>query len=147
MLQKMPRAARVLAFACALCISAVGIVGILVPAALVWVARQFVVSGALAFYVLATVRTAFGLILIAAASVSRAPGALRVLGGIVVILAIVTALAGAMALEQSKAAIDWWQQQSPAIVRLTGGAILGLGSFVAYACAPRSDDAGHRFNK
>jgi hypothetical protein len=46
--------------------------------ALVWIAQQFVTSDA--FYVIATVRIAFGLVLISGASASRAPKALRVLG-------------------------------------------------------------------
>ena len=134
----MQHAAKVVAFAFALCISTVGIVGLVVPAALVWVAQQFVASGALAFYVLATVRIAFGLILISAASVSRVPTGLRMLGGAVVILGIVTALAGSVAIEESHAAIAWWEHQSRAKLRVTSGAVLAVGSFVGYACAPRS---------
>jgi hypothetical protein len=136
---KVHRAARTLAFTFALAIVAVGIMGIVLPAALVWIAREFVVSGALAFYLLAAVRIAFGLILIAAASASRAPRGLRVLGGIIVVLGIVTALAGSVAVERSQAAIDGWAGQRSVIVRLTSGLILALGSFVAYACAPRSE--------
>jgi hypothetical protein len=139
------RSARTLASACGLCIGTVGIAGIVWPAALVWIAQQFVAFGASAFYALATVRIAFGLLLISAAPGSRVPRGLRILGGIVVILGIVTALAGSVAIERSLASIESWEQQGHAIVRMTGGAIVALGSFVAYACAPQRDDAGTGF--
>ena len=59
-----------------------------------------------------------------------------VLGGVIVMLGVVTALAGSVAVEPSRAAIDWWEQQSSAIVRLTSAVVLTLGISVAYACAP-----------
>ena len=66
---------RTLAFVFGLCISAVGGVGIFVPANLVWIAQHFATFGP--FYVLAVVRIAFGLILISVAPGHRlvvAPG-------------------------------------------------------------------------
>ena len=117
-----------------LCISAVGAVGILAPSSLVWLAQHFVTSGA--FYVIATVRIAFGLILISVASASRAPKALRVLGYVILILGITTALTGLVAIGRAQGAIEWWLQQGSGLVRLTGVLLLALGGFVAYACAP-----------
>ena len=119
-----------------LCIAAVGVVDILAPSVLVWVAQQFVTAGA--FYMLAGVRIAFGLILISVSSASRAPKALRLLGYVIVILGITTAVTGLMALEQAHGAIDWWLQQASGVLRLTAGLVLALGVFVAYACAPVS---------
>ncbi len=69
---------KTLALVIGLLIGAVGAVGIIAPAGLVWVAGRSVTSGP--FYVIAIVRVAFGLVLISAASVSRAPKTLRVLG-------------------------------------------------------------------
>jgi len=77
---------KTLAFVFGLCISAVGAVGILVPSGLVWLAQQFVTSGTFGFYVIATVRIAFGVILISVASASRTPKALRVLGYVILII-------------------------------------------------------------
>lgn len=125
---------KTLAFAFGLFISAVGAVGILVPSGLVWFARHFVSPGA--FYVIATVRIAFGLILISEAPASRAPRALRVLGSVIVVLGITTALTGLMAIGQARDAINWWLQQGPGLARVTGMFLLALGGFVAYACAP-----------
>jgi hypothetical protein len=125
---------KTVAFVIGLCISAVGAVGILAPSSLVWVSQQFVTPGS--FYVLATVRFAFGLILISVASASRAPRALRVLGYVIVILGITTALTGLMAIGRARGAIESWLQQGSGVIRLTSVLLVALGGFVAYACAP-----------
>ena len=125
---------KTLAFVFGLCISVVGAVGILAPSGLVWLAQLFVTSGA--FYVLATVRIAFGFILISVSSASRAPRALRVLGYVILILGISAALAGLVAVGQARGSIEWWLRQGSGVVRLTGVPVLALGGFVAYACAP-----------
>ena len=123
-----------LAFVFGLCIVTVGGVGILAPSSLVWIARHSVTSGA--FYLIAAVRVAFGLVLISAASASRSPKALRVLGYVILIAGITTALTGLLAIERARAMIDWWLQQESAVVRLTAVLAMALGGFVAYACAP-----------
>ena len=125
---------KTLAFVFGLCISAVGVVGVLVPSGLVWLAQHVGTSSA--FYVLAAVRIAFGVMLISVAPASRVPNGLRVLGYVIVILGITTALTGLMAIGGARAAIGWWVQQGSGVLRLTGGAILALGGFVSYACAP-----------
>ena len=127
---------KTLAFVLGLCISAVGMVGILVPSSLLWLAGSFVSSGDVGFYIIATVRIAFGLILISVASASRVPKALRILGYVILLFGITTALMGLVAVQEGEAAIDWWSHQSSGIWRLTGGLVLALGAFVAYACAP-----------
>jgi len=82
------------------------------------------------------VRTALGLILISVSSASRAPTALRILGFVILILGITTALTGLLAIRQAQSAIEWWLQQGSGVGRLTGVLVLALGAFVAYACAP-----------
>jgi hypothetical protein len=125
---------KTLAFVFGLCIVAVGAVGILAPSGLVWIAHHFVTSGA--FYVVAAVRVAFGLVLISVASASRAPKALRVLGYIVLISGIATAVIGLVGMGLARAIIEWWLQRGSGVVRLTGILVLAVGGFVAYACAP-----------
>ena len=125
---------KTLAFVFGLCIVTVGAIGILVPSFLVWIAQHFVTSGA--FFVLAAVRVAFGLVLISVASVSRAPRTLRVLGYLIVIAGITTALTGLVAMDRARAIVEWWLQQGSGVVRLTGVVVLAGGGFVAYACAP-----------
>jgi hypothetical protein len=123
-----------LAFVVALLILALGVVGILVPPGLVWIAQHSVTPGA--FYVIAAVRIAFGLILISVASASRAPKALRILGYVILFAGIATALAGLLAIERVHAIIDWWVAQGPWLVRFSAVPVVALGGFVAYACAP-----------
>lgn len=125
---------KALAFVFGLCIATVGVVGILAPSGVVWIAQHFVTSGA--FYVVATVRVAFGLVLISVASASRAPKTLRVLGYVIVIAGIATALTGLLGIGRAQAIIEWWLEQGPGVVRLTGVLVLALGGFVAYACGP-----------
>ncbi len=115
---------KTLAFVFGLCISAVGAVGILAPSALVWLAQHSVSSGA--FYVIAAVRIAFGLILISVASASRAPKALRLLGYVILILGITTALTGLVAIGRARSTIEWWLQQGSGLVRLTSVLLLAV---------------------
>jgi hypothetical protein len=125
---------KTLAFSVALAIMAVGTVGILVPAGLVWIAQHVKSPGA--FYIIATVRVVFGLVLISVASFSRAPKTLRVLGYLIVIAGIITALMGLVAIDRARAMIEWWLQQGSGVVRLAGVLGLAVGGFIAYACAP-----------
>ena len=113
-----------LAFLVGLCIVTVGGVGILAPSGLVWIAQHSVTSGA--FYLIATVRVVFGIVLISSASASRAPKALRVLGYVILIAGITTALTGLLAIGRARVIIDWWLQQGLGVVRLTGVLVLAL---------------------
>ena len=56
---------KTLAFVISLLICTVGAVGIIAPSGLVWIAEHSVTSGA--FYVIATIRVAFGLVRLARA--------------------------------------------------------------------------------
>jgi hypothetical protein len=123
-----------LAFVFGICIATFGVVGILSPSGLIWVAQHSVTSGV--FYLIATVRVAFGLVLISVASASRAPWAVRVLGHVILIAGITTALTGLLAIGRAPAIIDWWLQQGSGLVRLTGILVIASGGFIAYACAP-----------
>jgi uncharacterized membrane protein len=117
-----------------MCIASFGVVGIIAPSGFVWIAEHSASSAV--FCVVAAVRVAFGLILISVAAVSRAPRALRVLGWLILIAGIVTALTGLLAIERAHSIIEWWLQQGSVVIRLTGIPVIALGGFVAYACAP-----------
>jgi hypothetical protein len=132
--QHEPNTVKTLAFCVALVIMAVGTLGSLVPSSLVWIARHVVTPGG--FYIIATVRVAFGLVLISVASVSRAPKTLRVLGYIILIAGITAALMGLLAIERARTITEWWLHQGSGAVRLTGVYVLTIGGFIAYACAP-----------
>ena len=125
---------KIVASAMALGIMAIGAVGILMPSSLVWIAQHSVTSGA--FYVIAAVRVAFGVVFILVAPVSRAPRTLKVVGVLIVIAGIATAVMGLTAIERARALIEWWLAQGPGVVRLTGVVVLDVGGLIAYACAP-----------
>jgi hypothetical protein len=125
---------KTLAFVIGLLIGVVGAVGVIAPSGLVWIAEHAVTSEA--FYLIAAIRIAFGLVLISVASVSRAPRTLRVLGYLVLIAGIATALTAWLAIAQARTMIAWWLQQGSGLMRLTGLPVLALGAFVMYACAP-----------
>jgi hypothetical protein len=126
---------KTLAFVFGFCILAVGAVGVVAPTTLFWIAQHFVTSGP--FYALAVIRVAFGLVLISVASESRAPKGLRVVGFVIVIAGIASALAGLLAIGRARATIEWWMQQGSGVARLSGVLVLAPGGFVAYACAPK----------
>lgn len=123
-----------LAFVFGLCILAVGIMGVIAPASVVWLAERF--ASPAPFYVLGAVRITFGLVLISVAPDSRVPKALRFMGGIIVLLGVITLITGFVAVEPARATIESWTHQSPAILRLTALFVVALGGFLAYACAP-----------
>jgi hypothetical protein len=66
-------------------------------------------------------KIAFGLILISAAPTFRAPKSLRVLGYVIVIIGITTAVTGLMAIGKARATIDWWLHEESAVLRFTSG--------------------------
>lgn len=123
-----------LAFVLALLVLAIGVVGIFVPACLVWIAEHSATSSA--FCLIGAVRIAFGSLLILVASASRSPRAIRVLGVLVLIAGISTAVTGLLAIERARAFIEEWLQLGAGVIRLTSVLLLVLGGFVAYACAP-----------
>ena len=114
-----------------LLIMAVGGVGIVAPAVLLSLAQHSVTAPAL--YVIAVGRIAIGLLLLAVASVSRAPKTLRVIGTVVVVAGIITPFLG---VARVQAMMDWFVQQGPGFLRLVAVLALAVGGFVAYTCAP-----------
>ena len=125
---------KTLAFVFGLCIGTVGVVGMLAPSSLVWIAQHSVTSGA--FYLIAAVRVGFGLVLISAASASRAPKALRTVGYVIVVAGLATALTGLVGMERARTIIGWWLEQGAGIIRVTSVVLVALGGFVVYACVP-----------
>gem|GEM_PF-342833 len=125
---------KTLTFGIALGIAALGIVGIFLPSALLWLAPR--TATPVAFSLIGAVRIAFGLLLISVASSSRAPKTLRVLGYFIVIAGIATSLTGLVAIEYARALIEWWTRQDSYLIRFSGVVLVILGSFIVYACAP-----------
>ncbi len=113
---------------------AVGAAGLVAPSSLIWIARRAATPGA--FYVVATARVAFGVALVLVAPASRAPKALRIVGYVILVAGLTTALTGRLAMGRARDIIEWWLGQGTGVIRLTGLPLMALGGFVAYACAP-----------
>jgi hypothetical protein len=125
---------KTLASVIGLSIAAVGAVGILAPSFLVWIGQQFTTAGE--WYVLGTVRVAFGLLLMSVAKTSRAPRTLRVVACIPVLAGLGALATPMVGLGRARAMIEWWSRQGAGVARLTAVPLLALGGFVAYACGP-----------
>jgi hypothetical protein len=127
---------KTLAFVIGLIIAAVGIVGIVAPSALIWVGQPFTTPVAWHWYALATVRAAFGVLLLSVAKSSRTPRTLRVVAIIPLAAALGALVTAFVGIDRARATLEWWSLQGPWLIRLSAIPLLALGSFVAYACAP-----------
>jgi hypothetical protein len=109
-------------------ITAVSIVGAVAPSVLLTVAQYFVTP--LGLYAAAALRIAFGIVLVRAASASRAPAALRTLGFVVLVAGFMTLFVG---VDRARAMLEWLSAQGSAFTRLLYGLALALGVFVVHA--------------
>lgn len=125
---------KVIVFVFGLFISAIGLTALVVPFGLRGLANQF--DTPVEFYGVAGVRIAFGLLLISAASASRLPRVLRVLGTVIVVLGAATVLTGSFGAARAHEAISWAFQRDAVAVRIAGVVLVALGAAAAYACGP-----------
>ena len=121
-----------LAVALGLVVATIGILGVAAPSVLLEFGRSLQSAGAL--YVIAAVRIGFGAILIWAASNSRTPRTLLVLGVLIIIAGVATPFFG---VERSRTVFDWWSTQGSFLTRVWPFAAIGFGLFIAYVGAPR----------
>jgi hypothetical protein len=121
-----------LSFLVGLIIAAIGILGMTAPTVLLDGMRF--AQTQVGLYVVAAVRVAFGLVLIGAATASRLPKTLRVIGAFSIVAGIITPFFG---VERTRAIIDWWYAQGTTFLR--GWAVLPVifGLFIIYAVATR----------
>src|SRR5262245_7664160 len=117
-----------------MCIVVVGRAGSLAPGPLLWIGQWFTTAGE--WYVLGTVRVAFGLLLMSVAKTSRAPRTLRLVACIPLLAGLGALATPMVGLERARAMIEWWSRQGADVARLTAVPLLALGGFVAYACDP-----------
>lgn len=87
-------------------------------------------------YVVATVRLVVGVVFFLAASASRKPRTLRILGVLICLAGVATAV---MTVERAQALADWWLAHGLGFVRVTAVGVMIVGGFVAHATAPRRD--------
>ena len=90
------------------------------------------------FYTAGAVRVAMGLVLILAASSSRWPRTLRVLGALMCLQALTATLLG---LERARVIMEWEGMQGSALLRAGAVVALATGAFVAFAVTKRPSEA------
>jgi hypothetical protein len=84
-------------------------------------------------YAIGAVRIALGFFFRRAARVSRAPGAIKVLGVFMILAGIATPLVG---VARAHALLDWWMGAGVWSLRLVAVAAMALGGFLIYAFRP-----------
>ena len=109
-----------------------GIIGLTAPTTFVGIVRWFQTPPMV--YLAAVLRVAIGLVLVCAASESRAPKFLRVFGLIIVIGGLLSPFFG---MQFATLILDWWSARGPSLVRVFAGVSLALGLLTTYAIAPK----------
>src|SRR5262245_1385262 len=113
------RTVKTLAFVIGLYILAVGVIGIIAPSSLIWIAQRFTTP--MDWYALAAVRIALGLLLLSVAKASRTPRTLRVVAFVPLIAALAIPVVG---VERGRATVEWWMAQGPGLIRLSAVPLL-----------------------
>lgn len=131
---------KMIAFACGLLILLTGISGIISPASLKPLTQ--LTTSTSAFLLLAAIRIVLGFILVFGAPQSRMPSTIRVIGFIVLMIGIATAITAFMALEQARYIVSQWMQMGDDVVRITGVVLVVVGGFIGYCFAPERSQAG-----
>jgi len=121
--------ANLLAMALGFVVAAIGVLSLVAPSILLEFGRTMQSPSVL--YVVAAVRIGFGVILLWAATNSRTPRTLIVLGILIVIAGVVTPFLG-----RTGGAFDWWSTSS-FFARAWPIAAVGLGLFIAYTSSPQ----------
>ncbi len=121
----------IVAFMLSLLIAAVGAVGVASPPRLLTLVRGIQTPRGL--YVAAGLRLVLGAALVLAARDSRAPGVVRVLGGVTFLAGLVTPLIG---LERFRKMLEWWATRGTGFVRGWATFALVFGLLLAYSVAP-----------
>jgi hypothetical protein len=117
-----------IAIVLSLAVALVGVIGLVSPTALLGFARHF--QSASGLYAAAALRVLLGGSLFLAASTSRAPRALRLLGIFIFVAGLVTPF---IEPERVRDLLDWASRQGPLFLRGWGAFALGLGALLAWA--------------
>jgi hypothetical protein len=81
-------------------------------------------------YLAIAVRLILGIVLIAAASSSRFPDALRILGALSIITAVLVPILGS---ERVRAFVEWWAGRPSGFIRAWATLAVAFGAFLVYA--------------
>jgi hypothetical protein len=126
---------RTAALLVALFVIVAGMVGLVAPDSLMMIAGHVVTPVGL--YVVAALRVVVGIVLIRAATLSRVPRTLRVIGTVVIVAGLATPLFG---VERARAVLDWESAQGTAFTRGVAALLLSMGGFIAFAVTPARRD-------
>lgn len=116
------------ALALSLFVASIGALGVIRPEALVAIARLFQTPTGL--YVAAGLRIVFGVALLVAASTSRAPAVISVLGIVVLVAGLIAPFVGP---ERVRAIVDWWSSLGPLVMRAWAAFALAFGCLLTWA--------------
>src|SRR4029077_7881805 len=114
-------------------VAAMGVLAIFFPGRADDIARLFADKTGL--WVATAIRAVLGLGLLPAAEDSKAPALLRILGGLILIVAAATLLLG---LDRHRRMIDWWLARNRTIQIAWGARAFVLGGFLIYAIMSRN---------
>lgn len=121
------RSLKLLAMAFGLAVTALGVWGLVAPAALLTFGRSLLTTEGL--YLVAAGRILIGALLLWVAPASRTPRMLRVLGTVIVIVGVATPF---FSVEQDRAMLDWWVAQGAAMTQLVASMAVCVGLFIVY---------------
>jgi hypothetical protein len=121
----------VIALIFSLLVAAMGALGLVSPSRLLTVVRRFRTPEG--HYFAAAVRLVMGVALLFAAPASRAPGALAIIGVVIILAGVITIF---LSLKRFRRLIDWWSSQGSALVRAWAAVACAFGLLLAYALLP-----------
>jgi hypothetical protein len=110
----------------------VGLIGVIVPSALLRAADY--VTTPIGLYAAAAIRIGMGIVLMLVAPTTRAPKLIRVLGGIALAAGVITAFVG---VDRARAILAWEAAQGLTLIRLSALLAFVFGSFIVFAVASR----------
>jgi hypothetical protein len=118
----------ILALVLSLFVAAMGALGMISPARLLGIVRQF--QHPVGLYAAAILRVVLGIALFFASPNSRSPEVIRFLGIIILVSGFITPLFG---LERFRKLLNWWSVRGLTFIRIWAGFALVFGLFLAYA--------------
>jgi hypothetical protein len=124
---------KVIALVIAALMILLGLTGVLWPEGPMELARYSFTSTGI--YVAAIVRIVLGALLFVAASATRTPKTVRVIGTLIFVAGVATAL---MSAERAQLLNDWWMSHGPDALRIAACFPLAVGFFLAGSTLSKS---------
>lgn len=133
----MPRALKLLALALCALLTVVGLGVVVAPLTMAEFGRWMQTPGGL--YGVAALRIVMGASLVGAASASRMPKTLRVIGALIVLVGLLTPLFG---VERARLVLDWWVAQGETFMRVWALFPVAFGLFLIHALLGKPPSGG-----